>query len=191
MMMLTNGEPVMTPSVAHTCKPPHEPPPKSQLRSIQESMQSPSSKFGLMFESSIMGPKKIKHATLNAPVINVYNNSKHRNWPTFKTQSHKTPKRKDNEQTKAPQSYHQSQIKTAIANMVTITLAFTAHMCHGEQLSNQCCPTLRSTAKTNSSKPHSKQVAFNSPLFMMVDTKTSHAYPYFHNHTQTKTFENQ
>ena len=92
MMMLTNSEPVMTTSVAHTCKPPPEPPPKSQLRSIQESTQSPSSKFGLMFESFIMGPKKIKHATLNAPVINVYNNSKRSNWPTFKTQSHKAPR---------------------------------------------------------------------------------------------------
>jgi hypothetical protein len=38
-----------------------------------------------MFESSIMGPKKIKHATLNAPVINVHNDSKRSNWPTFKT----------------------------------------------------------------------------------------------------------
>jgi len=83
MMMLTNSEPVMTPSVAHTCKPPPEPPPKSQLCSIQESMQSPSSKFSLMSESSIMDPKRIKHATLNAHVINIHNDSKHSNWPTF------------------------------------------------------------------------------------------------------------
>jgi hypothetical protein len=169
MMMLTNSEPVITPSVAHTCKPPPEPPPKSQLRSIQES----------------------KHATLNAPVINVHNDSKHSNWPTFKTQSHKTPKGEGTKLTKAPQSYRQSRIKTASANMVTITLALSAHIFHREQLSTQRCPTLRSTDKTNSSEPHSKQVAFNSPLFMMVDTKTAHACPYFHNHTQTKTFENQ
>jgi hypothetical protein len=102
MVMLTNSEPVMSPSMAHTCKATPEPPPKgqllikssklrwstasnfggkalypkSQLHSIQESMQSPSSKFGLMFESSIMGPKRIKHATMEAPVINVHNDSK-------------------------------------------------------------------------------------------------------------------
>ena len=121
MMMLTNSEPVMTPSVAHTCKPPPEPPPKSQLRSMQESMQSPSSKFGLTFESSIMGPERI-----NAPVINVHNDSKRSNWPTFKTQSLKAQRGKGTEPTKAPRSYHRSRIKTASANMVTITLAFTA-----------------------------------------------------------------
>ena len=170
MMMLTNSEPVITPSVAHTCKPPPEPPPKSQLRSIQESMQSPNSKFSLMSESPIMDPKRIKHVTLNAPVINVHNDSKHSNWPTFKTQSHEIPRGRT-KLTKAPRSYHRSQIKTASANMVTITLAFTAHICHREQLSTQRCPTLRSTTKTNSSKPHSKQVAFNSPLFMMVSPR--------------------
>jgi hypothetical protein len=61
-----------------------------------------------MFKSSIMGPKKIKHATLNAPVINAHINSKRSNWPTFKTQSHKAPKGKDTKPTKAPQGYHRS-----------------------------------------------------------------------------------
>ena len=101
--MITKVEPVTVPSMAHTCKPPPEPPPKgwllfksskllwsntsnvggatpfpkSQLYSIQESMRSPSSKFGPVFKSSIMGPKRIKHATVDAPAINVHDDSKY------------------------------------------------------------------------------------------------------------------
>ena len=113
------------------------------------------------------------------------------NWPTFATQSHETPSGEGTGLTKVPQRYHQSQIKNTSANIVTITLVFTAHICHGAQLSTQRCSTLRSTIKTNLPKPHNKQAAFNAPLFMMVDTKTVHCWPYSHTHTQTKTFGNQ
>ena len=85
--------------------------------------------------------------------------------------------------------------------MVTITLAFTAHICNREQMSTQHCPTLRSNTNTNSSKPHNKQVASNSAPFKVVDTKTGHCWqnklpqeattPYAHTCTQTNTLEIQ
>ena len=101
--MLTKRESVTAPSMAHTGKPPPEPPPKgrlffksskprrsnisnvggatsspkSQLYSVQEFMQSPSSKLGPVFNSSIMGPKRIKQATEDAPAINCHDNRKY------------------------------------------------------------------------------------------------------------------
>ena len=98
------------------------------------------------------------------------------NWPTLTTQAPQTPSGEGIGQAKVPQCSHQNQIKTTSANMITITLAFTAHICHGEQLSTQCCPELRLTTKTNFLESHNKQVAFNSLLFMMVDTKTVHCW---------------
>ena len=79
-------------------------------------------------------------------------------------------------QTKVPQSSQQSRNKTTIANMFTITLAFTANICHGEQLSTQHCPELRLTTKTSCPKSHDKQVALNATHFMMVDPKTVHCW---------------
>jgi hypothetical protein len=46
-------------------------------------------------------------------------------------------------------SSHQSRIKTTSENMIIITLAFTAHCCHGEQLSTQLCTALKLITKTN------------------------------------------
>ena len=46
-------------------------------------------------------------------------------------------------------SSHQSLINTTSANMITITLDFTAHFCHGEQLSTQLCTASRLITKTN------------------------------------------
>ena len=60
--------------------------------------------------------------------------------------------------------------------MVTIALAFTAHLCNRKQMSTQHFPTLLLNTKTNSSEPHNKQVIFNSALFMMLDTKTVHCW---------------
>ena len=94
------------------------------------------------------------------------------NWPTFKTKSHKTPSREGNRPAETPQSFHRSWIKTTSASMVTVTLALTAHICHGEKLSAQYCTTLRSVTKTSSF--HSNQVALRSPLFTMVDIKAEH-----------------
>jgi hypothetical protein len=100
-VILTKIEPVMAPSMAHTYMPPPEPPPKawlltklnklcwstasifgcatpfqkSQMFASQEFTWPPSSKFYPVFESSIMGPKRVKSATVNAPEINVHDNS--------------------------------------------------------------------------------------------------------------------
>ena len=96
--MLTKIKPVTASSMSHTCKPPPEPPPKgwlliesiklcwstasnfegatpspkSRLLSSQEFIQPTSSKFGLVFESSIIGPKIIKHKTVDTPAIGVH-----------------------------------------------------------------------------------------------------------------------
>ena len=123
------------------------------------------------------------------------------NWPTFKTQSHETPSGEGTGPAKVPRSYHQSRIKTTSANMVTITLAFTAHIGNGEQMSTQHCQPWRSNTQTNFSEPHNKQVAFNSPPFKVVDTKTGHCWQhklpqeatttYAHTHTLTNTLEIQ
>ena len=96
------------------------------------------------------------------------------NWPTFTTQSHETPSGEGTGPAKAPQSYHRSQIKNTSANMVTITLAFTAHISNGERMSTQHCQPWRSNTKTSFSKPHNEQVAFNSAPFKVVDSKTGH-----------------
>ena len=119
------------------------------------------------------------------------------NWPASTTQSHETPSGEGTGPAEVPRSYHQSRIKTTSANMVTITLAFTAHICNGERMSTQHCPTLRSNTKTNFSKPHNKQVAFNSAPFKVVYTKTGHrgqhkllreaTTTYAHTHTRTNT----
>ena len=87
--------------MAHTYMPPPEPPPKawlltklnklrwstasifgcatpfpkSQLFASQEFTRPPSSKFCPVFESSIMGPTRVKSATVDAAKINVHNNS--------------------------------------------------------------------------------------------------------------------
>jgi hypothetical protein len=113
------------------------------------------------------------------------------NQPTFKSQSHETPSREGYKTTKVPQSFHRSWIKTTSASMVIITLALTAHICHGEKLSAQRCTTLKSATNTNYSKPYSKHVALHFPLFTMVDIKTAHCWLHPHTHTQTSTFENQ
>ena len=102
-LMLTKGEPIAGPPMAHTCKSPPEPSPKGrllikssklhwsnphnvggttpspkrQLYSIQGFIRSPNSKFGPVFKPSIMGFKKIKHATGDAPTINVHSKSKY------------------------------------------------------------------------------------------------------------------
>ena len=91
----------MAPSMDHTYMPPPEPHPKawlltklnklhwstasifgcatpfqkSQLFASQEFTRPPSSKFFPVFESSIMGPKRFKSATADAPKINVHDNS--------------------------------------------------------------------------------------------------------------------
>ena len=46
-------------------------------------------------------------------------------------------------------SSHQNQVNTTTANMFIITLAFTAHCCHGEQSSTQLCTALKLVTKTN------------------------------------------
>ena len=47
------------------------------MYSVQEFMQSPSSKLGQVFNSSIMGPKRIKQVTVVAPAINCQDNRKY------------------------------------------------------------------------------------------------------------------
>ena len=98
------------------------------------------------------------------------------NCPTLTAQAPETPSGEGIGQAKVPRSSHRSRIKTTSTNMITITLAFTAHIFHREQLSTQHCPALRLTTKTNFTKSHNKQVAFSAPLFMMVDTKTVHCW---------------
>ena len=100
-------------------------------------------------------------------------------WPT-----HKTPSREGNKPTETPRRFHRSQTKTTIAGMVIVTLAFTAHLCHGEKLSAQRCATLRSVTKTSCSKPPSNQVVLHTPPFAMVVIKTARCWP--HSRTQTQ-----
>ena len=68
---------------------------------------------------------------------------------TLMAQASETPSKKGIVQAKVPQSSHRSRNKTTITNIFTITLTFTANICHGKQLSTQHCPSLRLTAKTN------------------------------------------
>ena len=123
------------------------------------------------------------------------------NWPTFTTQSHETPSREDTGPAEVPQSYHQSQIKKSSANMVTITLAFTAHVCNRERTSIQHYPALRLNTKTSFYEPHNEQGAFNSAPVKVVDLQTGHYWQHklsqeattahAHPQTQTHTLENQ
>ena len=134
------------------------------------------------------------------------------NWPTFKTQSHDTPSWEGNKPTETtlsfhqsrtkttiagmkptetPRRFHQSQTKTTIPGMVIVTLALTAHLCHGEKLSAQRCATLISVTKTSYSEPQSNQVALHTPPFAMVVIKAAHCWPHSRTHTHTKTFEIQ
>jgi hypothetical protein len=107
-------------------------------------------------------------------------------WPT-----HKTPSREGNKPTKTPRRFHQSRTKTTIAGMVIVTLAFTAHLCHGEKLSAQRCATLRSVTKASCSKPPSNQVVLHTPLFAMMVIKTARCWPHSRTHSHPKTFEDK
>jgi hypothetical protein len=70
------------------------------------------------------------------------------NWPTLTAQAPETPIGEGIGQSKVPQSSHRGRIKTISANMITIALAFTAHICYREKSSTQRCPALRLTTKT-------------------------------------------
>jgi hypothetical protein len=68
-----------------------------------------------------------------------------------------------------PRRHHRSQMKTTSANMGTITLVLTAHICNSKKMSYHHYPTLRLVTKMGFHKPHRKQVAFNPPPSKVVN----------------------
>ena len=90
------------------------------------------------------------------------------------TKLHETPSGEGTRPAEVPQSYHQSQMKTTSANMVTITLVFTAHIFNKERMSTHHCQMLRSNTKMGFYEPHNEQGAFNSAPVKVVDLQTGH-----------------
>jgi hypothetical protein len=83
-------------------------------------------------------------------------------------------------------SSHQSRINTTTANMFIITLAFTAHCCHGDQSNTQLCTTLKLATKTNlitkanfyELAPEDEQA--ESLIDLNVDLEYNSSYVYVH-----------
>ena len=71
------------------------------------------------------------------------------NWPTFAT-----PSGEGTGPAILPQCHHQSRMKHTSANMVTITLMFTVHICNGEQMRTHHRTTLRPSTEMGFCKPH-------------------------------------
>ena len=53
-----------------------------------------------------------------------------------------------------PRCHHQSRMKHTSANMVTITMMFTVHICNWEQMRTHHCPMLRPSTKMGFCEPH-------------------------------------
>ena len=111
--------------------------------------------------------------------------------PTIRWPAHKTPSKDGHKPPKEPRQFHRSRIKTTTISMVIVTLTFIAHLCHGEELSDQRYATLRSVTKTTSFEPSSNQVILHSPPFAMMAIKTARGRSHSRPHSHAKTADDK